>query len=124
MSDVQATVQEVINSLTGFEEIGIEKATGQGLEYWTMTGRRLVVTRVMAAVIEARKVAGDKRPSEAQIKAAYQEMQAKTQNQLAGYFEDPEDEPFEDEPVTDQGKDNSQSGSEQPASPGSASPQG
>lgn len=119
MSKIQATVQEVIESLTGFEEMAIEAATGQGIEYWTETGRRLVVTRVMAAIIEARKVAGDKRPSESQVKAAYHVVQGKTQNELAELFEDPEDEPFEDEPVTDQGKDGSQSGSEPPISPDS-----
>lgn len=121
MSEIQVTVQEVVDSLTGFEEMAIDAATGQGIEYWTGTGRRLVVTRIMAAIIEARKVAGDKRPSEAQVKTAYQMVQGKTQTELAALFEDEEDEPFEDDPVTPQGKDGAEQSSGPESSPGSAS---
>lgn len=115
------TVQELIDSLTGFEEIGIEKATGYGLEYWGDTGRRLVVTRIMAAIVMARKEAGDKRPSEAQIKAAYQHVQGLKQNEIDPYFEDEEPEIFEDEPVTAQGKDDSGPGETPAGSQSSAS---
>jgi hypothetical protein len=119
-----ATVQEVIDSLTGFEEMGIAKATGQGLEAWADQGRRLVTTRAVASVLLARSEAEEgKTLTATEIKGAWDRVQAMNQTEVSALFEDEEPEVFPEEPVTEQGKDDSQPSDERESSPGSASEQ-
>lgn len=109
------TAREVIDSLTGFEELAIEKATGAAVEIWSDQGRDLVLTRALAAVINARETYdGKDKPAtpaliNSTINAEYQKIQAMPQRDVAKIFEDDPVEVFEDEPVTEPGKDSAHS---------------
>ena len=118
-------ISELIPTLTGFEELGIEQVCGKPLEEIVDSGtdehpkasRDILLARVMGAVLLARE---DKTP----LRVAWDKVQAMTQAQLGDLFEDDEDdqeEVFEDEPVTDSGKGDSEPGSEPLSSPPSSS---
>jgi len=105
------TAREVIESLTGFEELAIEKATGRAVEAWSDEGRDLVLTRALAAVINARATYdGNDKPAtpaliNSTVTAEYLKIQAMRQDDVGKIFEDEPDEVLEDEPVTEPGKD-------------------
>lgn len=117
-------INDLIPTLTGFEEIGIEHVCGKSLEEIVDSGTRehpkasrdILLARVMGAVLVARD-------EKLTLKAAWDKVQAMTQSELGDLFEDEdeEEEVFEDEPVTDAGKDDSGPGSEPPSSPSSSS---
>lgn len=118
------TANEVMDSMTGFEEIAIEKVTGYGIDAMAEQGRSLRLIRAAATILEARKVAGEGAVlSEKEVRAAHLKIQAMPRSELAEVFEVEEDEPFEDEPVTDQGKDDSEHERTPSSSPTSASGQ-
>lgn len=118
------TANEVINSLTGFEEMIIEKVTGKGIDHMAADGDSLRMIRATAAMLKAREAAAGAPTSEREFRSAFQEIQAMPRDDLAEIFENEEDEPFEDEPVTEQGKDDSEPDKMQSSSPSSASDQG
>lgn len=118
-------ISELIPTLTGFEELGIEQVCGKPLEEIVDSGtaehpkasRDILLARVMGAVLLARE---DKTP----LRVAWDKVQAMTQAQLGDLFEDDEDdeeEVFDDEPVTDSGKGDSEPGNEPLSSPPSSS---
>lgn len=116
------SARETLDSMTGFEELAIEKATGKGLELWYTAGRDLVVTRIAATVLECRSADDGKTPLDRRMKAAYEKIQGLPQTAVSEYFSDPDDEdPFPDEPVTDVGKDSSLPDDEPESSLSSAS---
>lgn len=117
-------IYDLIPTLTGFEEIGIEQVCGKPLEEIVDSGtkehpkasRNILLARVMGAVLVARA-------EKLTLKAAWDKVLTMPQSELGELFEDEdeEEEVFEDEPVTDAGKDDSGTGSEQPSSPSSSS---
>lgn len=117
-------INEIIPTLTGFEEIGIEQVCGKSLEEIVDIGTRehpkaardILLARVMGAVLVARD-------EKLTLKAAWDKVLAMPQSELGDLFEDEdeEEEAFEDEPVTDAGKDDSETGSEPLSSPSSSS---
>lgn len=117
------TANEVINSMTGFEERILEKVVGKGIDHMAAEGDSLLMIRSTAAMLKAREAAAGAPTSEREFRAAYQEIQAMPRNDLSELFEVEENEPFEDEPVTEQGKDDSGPGETQPSSLSSASEQ-
>lgn len=118
------SAREVLDSMTGFEELAAEKATGKALETWAQQKRDLVVARIAAAVLAYRAEPDDgKATLDRRFKAAWDKVQAMTQTEAGNLFDDEEDdEPFPDEPVTDLGKDSAQTEPEPTSSPGSVSP--
>jgi hypothetical protein len=117
------TANEVISSMTGFEERIIEKVVGKGIDHMAADGDSLLMIRSTAAMLKAREAAAGAPTSEREFRAAYQEIQAMPRDDLSEIFETEEDEPFPDEPVTDQGKDDSELGQTPPSSPPSVSEQ-
>lgn len=122
-------IRDLIPTLTGFEEIGIEQVTGYPLEELSDEGtkenpkpnRNGTLVRAMAAVVVARR-------DEVPIRQAWTKVQTMTREQVGELFPD-EDEPEdvdvidEDEPTTAAGKDDAGSMSEQPSSlPSSSGP--
>jgi len=94
------TASEVVQSLTGYEEIAIEKALGKPIEH---LGTESGLLRALAYVTEKR---GGSSESDAKRRAL-----SLTRKELETYFSDDEDEVMPDEPVTDSGKPSSSSAS-------------
>lgn len=116
------SAREILNSMTGFEELAIETATGKSIEYWGQTERDIVVVRIACAVDLYRADGDEKTPLPRRMKAAWEKAQGMTQTQVRDHFaEDEDEEPFPDEPVTELGKEPSLSEPELMTSPGSAS---
>lgn len=110
-------IGQLIPTLTGYEEIGIEQVCGKSLEELIDTGteehprvgRDILLGRAMGAVLIARD-------QEIPLKAAWVKVLAMPQRDLGGLFEDEDeddvDEVLDDEPTTDAGKGGSVSESE------------
>lgn len=108
-------IGQLIPTLTGYEELGIEQVCGKSLEELIDTGteehpragRDILLGRAMGAVIVARQ-------EEIPLKAAWAKVLAMPQREMGELFEDEddEDEVLEDEPTTDAGKDDSANESE------------
>ncbi|MGW5402667.1 hypothetical protein [Streptomyces sp. NPDC003952] len=107
------TASEVIETLTGYDELDIEAATGRTLEELASNGRDLQLTRALAAVLLARS-------NGAKYADAYKEVMAKPQRELGGLFEDEPDDVIPDEPDSAAGKGSSRSGARRRTSPRSA----
>ncbi|MET9313829.1 hypothetical protein ABZX12_18610 [Kribbella sp. NPDC003505] len=119
-------ISDLIPTLTGFEELGIEQVCGKPLEEIVDSGtadhpkpsRDILLARVMGAVLIARN-------DKVTLRAAWDKVLAMPQSELSELLddEDEEDEVLEDEPVTESGKDGSETGSEPLSSqPSSSSP--
>jgi hypothetical protein len=116
------SAREILDSMNGFEELAIEKATGKSLEFWSQTDRDIVVHRIAVAVDRCRADDDGKTPLDRRMKAAWEATQAMTQIAVRDHFaEDEDEEAFPDEPVTELGKDDSLSEPELMTSPGSVS---
>jgi hypothetical protein len=117
-------INELINTLTGFEEIGIEKVCGYTLEELSDPGsernpkmnREGMLVRAMGAVVIARR---DKVP----LAKAWALVQGMTRDECGDLFPDESEpeEPFEDEPITEPGKDGSVPATTPESSPPSSS---
>lgn len=105
-------IRDLIPTLTGFEEIGIEQVCGKSLEELTDSGtkehpkpmRDLLLARVMGAVLFARA-------EKVTLGAAWAKVLALPQSELADLFEDDEDDVedmLEDDPDTEAGKGDSE----------------
>lgn len=94
------TTTEVIQSLTGWDEIAIEQACGKPIEHIAEQGRDILLTRVLGAVLISRETGGD-------YKAVYRDVMGKPLSELEALFEDEPDDLLPEEPDSDAGKDSS-----------------
>lgn len=107
--DVKPTMQEIADSLTGYEEMGIERAFGKALENLSITTSARALGFVLA-----------KREGQTHDEAFKTVMELRALD-LADRFADVDQEPMPEEPVTTAGKDDSPQPIEPGSSPGSAS---
>lgn len=107
------TASEVIDTLTGYDELDIEAATGRTLEELAASGRDLHLTRALAAVLMSRR-------DESDYADAYKAVMGTPQGQLKDLFEPEPDDVLPDAPDSAAGKDSSPSASAPKASPRSA----
>ena len=87
------TAAEVVQSLTGFDEIAIEKAFGVAVEGMATEAALL---RALAFVVEKRAGKNDAEAKKAALSLSRKDVE--------GYFTAAEDEPMPEEPVTASGK--------------------
>lgn len=95
------TPEEVVDSLTGFDEIAIEKATGgRTLEWLTKNDHEIQMLRALGAVVVARS-------DGVKIEQAYHEtVNPMPQSEVKGLFApDEDDDVMPDEPDSESGKD-------------------
>jgi hypothetical protein len=102
------TPTEVVDSLTGWEEIAIEQATGMTVERMNdeENPHTVRLLRSLAAVLAWREaIAGG--DLAAKYQACYAEVMGKTQGQVGEVFadDDSDDDVMEDDPDSEAGKD-------------------
>lgn len=97
MSASEMTVEEMTESLTGFEEIGIQKQFGQDLMEMERTPVRMIRSLVMIDIA---------RRDEVNHVEAYKRAMDMTMKQVMAHFADDE-EPMPEEPTTESGKEDS-----------------
>lgn len=102
-AEEKPVVQDLVLSLTGFDEIAIEKAFSTDLE--TLSAQRQM--RALAFILARREGKNDN--------AAYQHVMEMAQGDVLGLFGIDVDEVMPDEPESEMGKDDSQA--ELPLSP-------
>lgn len=101
------TVEEAIESLTGYEEVAVHERFGAYPD--DLIGiNALRGMRALAFVLTARELkrADAKNPDA----KAYEQVMAMTLKQVSDFFPDVDDEVMPEEPVTDTGKGDSQPG--------------
>lgn len=108
------TTTEVLQSLTGWDEIAIEQACGKPIEVIAAQGRDLQFTRILAAVLISR------REEDTSLKDAYQRVMGQQIETVQHEFEDEPDDVFPDAPDSEAGKDSSEPEPTPEASPPSA----
>lgn len=96
------TASEIIETLTGYDELAIEKATGRTVEELASTGRELHLTRALAAIQISRE-------KDVKYADAYKEAMSATQRELAAMFEDEPEDAMPEAPDSEAGKDSSPS---------------
>jgi hypothetical protein len=113
--------RDVIGTLTGFDELAIERVTGKSFEEISATGRDILLARSLAAVLFTRE------DDKLTMPAAWQKALGMSQRDLGAVFTDEDGDglddldDLEDEPVTEAGKDESGTSSEHASSLGSSS---
>lgn len=109
--------KDVIDTLTGFDEIGLAKVTGTDLDFMVPS----MLVRAMAAVLISRE------EEKTSLGAAWQRVSGMTRAQVEEWWDarsedgDDEDDVIEDDPDTAAGKDDSETVSEPNSSPFSSS---
>ena len=115
------TPTEVVDSLTGWEEIAIEQSTGKTVEQLNET-HYVRLLRCLAAVLAWREeiAAGD---LAAKYQTHYTQAMGKTQGQVGEAFadDDSDDDVMEDDPDSEAGKDEGSPSVEPTEKPVSAS---
>lgn len=111
MSETTETLEDAIESFTGFDEIAVEAAFGRNLVVMQQQQRGTDLQR--AAVFVLRRRAGDS------DHAAKHHALSMTLRDLNGYFADEDDEVMPDEPTTPAGNGDSLDVSEPVSSPSS-----
>lgn len=113
-----------MNSLSGFEELAIQKMAGESLDTMLVEGQPSKMTRCLAAVKTMRE------EPKVTLVEAYARAQKLTRRELSEVFRD-QDEAADDavdqaagEPVTESGKDESPQSEPLASSPSSASEPG
>lgn len=91
---------DLLNSLTGYEEIAVEQKFGAD-PYTLLTTNVIKCMRAGAMIVHKRQGLKDG--------DAYKAAMSLTSKELDAFFPDSEDEPLPDEPVTEAGKDDSAS---------------
>jgi hypothetical protein len=112
--------EEVVNSLTGWDEIAIEQASGKTLEQM-QEKHQILMVRCLAAILEWREKleAGD---AAAKYATVYREVMDRPQHQVTEMFDmDQAEDVMPDEPDSETGKDDSEPGPAPMTSPSSAS---
>lgn len=104
MSAEKISASEMVQSLTGFEEIAIEEHMGVD-PYSDFQTKPL---RVLRALVFVQKTREGAKPRDAKNHAMNLSMQS-----VQDSFEDETDEVMEDEPVTEAGKDSSATSEQQ-----------
>jgi len=94
-------VSEMIGSLTGFDEIAIEKATGHTIEWMSGHDHEIQLMRAVAAVQLARAEAGPKYAD------AYRQAMGMKQSEVLSYFAPEPEDAMPDDPDSEVGKGNS-----------------
>jgi hypothetical protein len=107
------TASEVIETLTGYDELDIETVTGRTLEDLAASGRNLHLTRALAAILVSRSKG-------LKYDEAYNEVMGTSQKDLAVVFEDEPHDVMPDAPDSAAGKDSSPSARKPRTSRGSA----
>ena len=95
MSTAEITADEMYESLTGFEEIAIEKAFGEPIEDLAST-RVTSFGRALVFVHHTREGMNAKDAKEAAMRLRIRDVEA--------FWAEGEDEPMPEEPLTDEGK--------------------
>lgn len=114
MNPQQMTVEDAINSLTGFEEMAIEKH--MGVDIYDVLGKPVLLNRVLIFVDQQRQ---GLKPAE-----AVQHARSMTSKAVIAYFEPDPEEVDPDEPETPAGEGHGPVGPEQPSSlPSVSSPE-
>jgi hypothetical protein len=93
------TLQEAIESLTGWEEIAIEQAAGYTIEKMNDEDnpRSILLARSVAAVVKSRE-------DDVKYAEAYRAVMGMKQSEVLGFFAEAEEEPVEHDPITEPGK--------------------
>lgn len=97
------TLSETMTTLTGWDEIAIEKASGYRIEQMTgdedkgVPPRALLMTRCVAAVVVARE-------KQMPYADAYREVMGWPQSQVTGMFAPEPDDVIPDDPDSESGK--------------------
>lgn len=100
MAVTEKTFDEVLNSLNGFDEIALEKATGKTLDA-LIDGHKILMMRAVVAIDISRT-------EDIKYQDAYQKAMLMPMGEIPEYFTEAPDEVMPDEPVTELGKEPSQ----------------
>lgn len=96
------TASEVISTLTGYDELDIEAASGRTVEELAASGRDLQLTRALAAVLVARSKG-------IKYEDAYKEVMGTPQSAVSVIFEDEPEDLMPEAPDSPAGKGSSRS---------------
>lgn len=99
MAKTTATVDEIIDSLTGHDELAIHAAFGKDITELAQVHRTLLLRAAVA--IDLSRNQDEKVP----FHKAYKAAMDMRMSEVAEYFPDSEEDVIEDEPESDSGKD-------------------